>query len=82
MAASQGRNVKITIVSFHGLFRQLAAAKVMLSQWVLSSSLFLPSDNRVSELHRSLSISNLSENANRWGIAIEHVATMGYSIST
>lgn len=32
MAASQGRNAKITIVSFHGLFRNLAAAKLMMSE--------------------------------------------------
>ena len=82
MAASQGRNAKITIVSFHGLFRELAAAKVMLSQWVLSSSLFLFFHICVSELHRSPSILNLSGDANHWGTAIEHVAMMGYSTST
>lgn len=32
VAASQGRNAKITVVSFHGLFRKLAAAKLMMSQ--------------------------------------------------
>lgn len=32
VAASQGLNAKITIVSFHGLFRNLAAAKLMMSQ--------------------------------------------------
>ena len=32
VAACQGRNAKITIVSYHGLFRNLAAANVMMSQ--------------------------------------------------
>ena len=32
VAACQGRNGKITIVSFHGLRRNLAAAKLMMSQ--------------------------------------------------
>lgn len=53
MAASQGRNAKITIVSFHGLLRELAAARLMMSQYVFSRSAFLFSYIRVTEMFRT-----------------------------